>query len=208
MVVPLTVSAQDMGHDDIDVTASDIQNFHRSQGQNYASLNLAEDAQTRQSTSPAKQSETHSIDKSKLRFGANLGLSISRNYTNLGIGPQVGYQLSNQIMAGVGIKYYYTKAKTLDYLIKDNLLGANIFSYYYPIRFIAFFIQPELNYTRSSITDKSNDQPIISKGFIPSVVTGMGLRLGFTHFTLNYDLIQHDRSPHPSGLYVGVSAFF
>lgn len=28
--------------------------------------------------------QTATFDKSKLRFGANLGLSISRNYTNLG----------------------------------------------------------------------------------------------------------------------------
>lgn len=173
LIAPLTVSAQKIGHDTIEVHAS----------------------------------ETPSFDRSKLRFGANLGLSASRRYTNLGVGPQVGYQFNNYIMAGAGIKYYYTKASTQDYVIKNHLLGASLFSYFYPVRFIALFIQPELNYTRSSLTDNMDD-PIISKGFVPSVVAGMGLRLGFTHLTLNYDLVQHARSPHPNGFYVGISAFF
>ena len=111
-------------------------------------------------------------------------------------------------MAGAGIKYYYTRADLTSYESRDNLLGANIFGYFYPARFIALLAQPELNYIRSSLTDKSTGNENIKKGMVPSLVVGGGLRLGRSHITLNYDLIQHLNSPHPAGFYLGVSAFF
>lgn len=113
-------------------------------------------------------------------------------------------------MAGAGLKYYYTRARTQDYVVKNNLLGANLFGYFYPVRFIALFVQPEINYTRSTLTYEYEvgEEPLITKGFVPSVVAGAGLRLGYTHLTINYDLVQHARSPHPTGFYMGISAFF
>lgn len=148
------------------------------------------------------------FDKSKLRFGANLGLSISRSYTHLGVGPQIGYQFNDYFMAGVGISYYYTKATTQDYVLKNNLVSANTFGFFYPVRFIVLHVQPEINYTRSTLTYEAEGEQRITKGFVPSVVAGAGLRLGYSHITLNYDLVQHTRSPHPRGFYLGISTFF
>lgn len=148
------------------------------------------------------------FDKSKLRFGASLGLSLSRNYTHLGLGPQIGYQFNKYFMAGTGIKYYYSRAELSNYENKDNLLGINIFGYTYPLRFIAIFTQPELNYIWSKLTYKSTGEIITSNGFVPSLIAGAGFRLGYTHITLNYDLVQRADSPHPDGFYIGVSAFF
>lgn len=48
----------------------------------------------------------------------------------------------------------------------------------------------------------------MSRGFAPSFVVGGGLKLGYTHLTINYDLVEHSNSPHPKGFYVGISAFF
>ena len=137
-----------------------------------------------------------------------MGMSISRNYTRIGFGPQVGYQINPYLLAGVGVKYYYTKAVTNTYQIKNNLTGANVFGYVYPLRFIVFFAQPELNYIRSTLVDKTIGEERKSSGTVPSLVVGGGLRLGRSHITINYDLVQHKNSPHPSGYYLGVSAFF
>ncbi len=49
---------------------------------------------------------------------------------------------------------------------------------------------------------------ISTKGFVPTLVVGAGLRLGYSHITINYDLLQQKNSPHPDGFYLGVSAFF
>lgn len=201
-ITPFFVSAQEIRYDTIRVAANDDRNIHRNQQQNsYSSL---------QSTKPlrVKPSEKLDFDKSKLRFGANLGLSLSRNYTVFGLGPKLGYQFTDMFMAGAGVKYYYTKVGTYDFNIKNNLLGADVFGYFYPIRFITLFAQPEINYIWTSLEKKSSQEYSTEKGFVPSLIVGGGLRLGRSHITLNYDLVQNSRSPYPDGFYLGFSTFF
>ncbi|MDD5618959.1 MAG: hypothetical protein PHY68_00725 [Proteiniphilum sp.] len=203
-LIALGTEAQVIRYDTIRVAAGDERNIHQTTKQN----NIAEAARIQVDEKQPDQNDLTRFDRRKLRFGADLGLSLSRNYTRLGVGPQVGYQLNPYLMAGAGIKYYYTRADLTSYESRDNLLGANIFGYFYPARFFALFAQPELNYIRSSLTDKSTGNENIKKGMVPSLVVGGGLRLGRSHITLNYDLIQHLNSPHPAGFYLGVSAFF
>lgn len=203
----LSVGAQTITYDTIRVSPDDQRNIHlnRSRSGNVKPAN--EPLRRGSVNTPGKQPSA--FDKSKLRFGANLGLSISHNYTNLGLGPQIGYQFNQHFMAGAGIKYYYTKARTSEYEIKNNLLGANVFGYVYPVNFIALFAQPEINYIWSSLTPRNTAQEKIStSGLVPSLVVGAGFRLGRSHITLNYDLVQHTNSPHPDGFYLGISAFF
>ena len=165
------------------------------------------EAQISSSAIDTSNNQQYTFDKSKLRFGANLGLSISRNYTHLGIGPQAGYQFNKHFMAGAGLKYYYSKASLSNYEYKNNLFGINIFGYAYPVSFITIFVQPELNYIWSDLTYNTGEKRS-NNGIVSSMVVGAGLRLGYSHITINYDLIQHNNSPHPKGFYLGVSAFF
>ncbi len=200
----LVAEAQVIRHDTIRVSADDERNIYRAGGQFHRS-----EAEPLRVTDKQRNDDDRPLfDRKKLRFGADLGLSLSSNYTRLGIGPQVGYQLNQYLLTGAGVKYYYTRTNTSYYEIRNNLLGANLFGYLYPTRFIALFAQPELNYIHSSMTDKSNGEKEKSRGMVPSLVVGGGLRIGRSHITLNYDLVQHVNSPHPSGFYLGVSAFF
>ncbi len=198
----LSAGAQVITYDTIRVSPDDERNIHRYRAKDVvvSSESLAQEKIYVTREQPA------SFDKSKLRFGADLGLSISRNYTNLGFGPQIGYQFNEHLMTGAGIKYYFRKARTYDYEIKNNLLGTNLFAYFYPASFIALFAQPELNYIWSS--SRTTENMVTVKGLVPSVVVGAGFRLGMSHITLNYDLVQHANSPHPDGFYLGISAFF
>lgn len=194
MLFPLVAAAQVITYDTIKVSQDDERNIYR------GVYTPPEEVITKENRG--------SFDKSKLRFGADLGLSLSRNYTRLGLGPQAGYQFNNYFMAGTGIKYYYTKAATTDYVIRNHLFGANLFGYFYPVKFITAFVQPELNYILSVLTEKANGVQRRSSGLVPSLVVGAGFRLGRSHITLNYDMVQHVNSPHPGGFYLGVSAFF
>lgn len=200
----LWAGAQVITYDTIKVAPDDERNIHLNRTGKMKTI----DTPPRKGGVPVSAGETTTFDKSKLRFGANLGLSVSRNYTNLGLGPQIGYQFNDYFMAGAGIKYYYTKVRTSEYVIKNNLLGANLFGYVYPIRFITFFAQPEINLIRSELTSRSTKETEMKRGFVPSFVIGGGFRLGRSHITLNYDLAQHPNSPHPDELYLGISAFF
>lgn len=205
--VPIIINAQEIRYDTIKVSANDERNIHIRQNKYNISEQTTESTGYKNEWSTSKSNAQIQFDRSKLRFGANLGLSISNNYTNLGFGPQVGYQFNDYFMTGTGIKYYHTKAKYSAYEVKNNLVGFNIFGYLYPVRFITIFMQPEINYTHRSYKYHGGDERI-SKGLAPSLIAGVGLKMGYTHLTINYDLIQHAYSPHPSNLYMGVSAFF
>lgn len=207
---PIIASAQVITYDTIRVSPNDERNIYRTQRQQQVSQ-TQQGRQIRQEPVLLDRESTSGFmfDKSKLRYGANIGLSLSRNYTVFGLGPQVGYQFSDSFMAGAGVKYYYTKLRSYDYEVKSNLFGVNTFGYYYPVRFLAFFAQPELNYIWSTLkygTDGIDDRK--ESGFVPSLVVGGGLRLGRSHITLNYDLARHSRSPYPTGFFLGISAFF
>ena len=204
MLFPLFAGAQVITYDTIRVSSDDERNIYSNPRQEPPAQK--EPVVSQLGFTPLQMQPA--FDRSKLRFGANLGLSLSRNYTRLGLGPQIGYQFSPYFMAGAGIKYYYTKAVLPDYTIRNNLLGINLFGYVYPVRFITAFAQPEINYIRSVLTEKAKEEDRTTRGLVPSLVVGAGLRLGRSHITLNYDLVQHVNSPHPSGFYLGFSAFF
>lgn len=188
--------AQGSNHNRISVSIEDSNNRSQKTLLNKTELSLNKD-----------NSSHFRLDRTKLRLGADIGLSVSKNYTYLGVGPQLGYQFNKYFMSGAGLKYYYLKRKLSDYEKKNNLLGFNIFGYIYPVNFITFFIQPEINYIWSNINYTTGDK-LVSRGFAPSFVVGGGLKLGYTHLTINYDLVEHSNSPHPKGFYVGISAFF
>ena len=199
-IFPFLLSAQTITYERVPVSSNDERNIHRSQQRQSTTTVAPQPLRT--------QPQGFVLDKSKLRFGANLGLSLSRNYTVFGLGPQVGYQFSDAFMAGAGIKYYYTKVRTYDYEIKNNMLGTNVFGYFYPVRFLTVFAQPEINYIWSNLKNRTSGEIETEKGLVPSLVVGGGVRLGRSHITLNYDLAKHPRSPYPSGFYLGFSAFF
>ena len=196
LLLPAKSLAQGFTLDTIRVSSEDNRNIHRSTQLNQTELSLNKD-----------NSSHFILDRTKLRLGANIGLSLSKNYTYLGIGPQIGYQFNNYFMAGAGIKYYHLKRNLSDYERKNNLLGLNLFGYVYPVKFITLFAQPELNYIWSNITYNTGEK-VTNKGFAPSLVVGTGLKLGYNHITINYDLVKHSNSPHPQGFYLGISAFF
>lgn len=199
----LPAEAQVIRYDTVTVSGDDERNIYRHQ---------QKDAALDNPSTPPKRSASEEqplrFNRSRLRIGANLGLSVSNNFTRLGIGPQVGYQFHRSFMAGAGIKYYYSKSSTTTYITRNNLLGVNLFGYLYPLTMVAAFVQPELNYIRSRFTEKEGGDERAERGVVPSLVVGAGLRLGRSHITLNYDLVQQINSPHPKGFYLGVSAFF
>ncbi len=209
-IFPMLVSAQVITYDTIRVSPDDARNINRVQRER----TYSQPAPQQQQQQPVRLQEkpVMGFDRSKLRFGANIGLSFSRNYTVFTLGPQVGYQFNKYFMGGAGIKYYYNKVRAYgyneEYLYKNHLLGPNVFGYFYPVNFLVVFAQPELNYLWSNVTNVTAGTTSKDSGFVPSLLVGAGLRLGRSHITLNYDLVNHTNSPYPDRVFLGVSAFF
>lgn len=205
--LPMLAWTQVITYDTIRVSPDDERNIHANEKRNVYNSPTA----TRQPIRVAKNA-TSGFDKSKLRIGANLDLSFSHNYTLFSFGPQVGYQFNKYLMGGTGVKYYYNKVRAYqynhEYLYKNNLVGANLFGYFYPVNFITVFAQPEINYLWSKYTNLNSDETEKTSGFVPSVLIGAGLRLGRSHITMNYDLARHTNSPYPDRVFLGVSIFF
>ena len=223
LLLPLLLQAQGFRLDTIPVAPDDPRNINRrqvetvEQRQNAPAANL----QPQQRTQPAANQSTtedwrseltplpFNFNPQNLRFGANIGLSRSRSFTTLALGPQVGYQINDHFLFGTGIKYHHIRARTTNYTVRSNLFGINLFCFYYPIPFIALFAQPELNRIWRSETNNSTNQRVSVSGVVPVLLVGAGVRVGrSSHITLNYDLVRHIHSPYPDTIFLGISAFF
>jgi hypothetical protein len=222
LLLPLLAQAQAFRLDTIRVASEDSRNIHRGQPQiieQRTEQNAAVPNSQPQSNVDNRQTEDNwrseltplpfNFDRTKLRFGANLGLSMSGNYTVFGIGPQIGYQFSDFLMTGAGVKYHHIRTNTDSYKVRSNLLGANVFSYIYPIPFVTLFVQPEINRIWRNETDKVTSERTSIGGTIPVFLIGAGLHLGrSSHITVNYDLVRHIHSPYPDTIFLGIAAFF
>lgn len=210
LAFPIVASAQVITYDTIRVSPNDERNIYRTQRPQQTQPNRQRGQQPVVLQNESVSSSA--FDKSKFRYGANIGLSFSRNYAAVNFGPQVGYQLTEKFMAGVGVKYYYNKVRAFQYnesyLYTNNLLGVNMFGYFYPVRFVAVFAQPGINHLWAKYKNESTGEVVNSSGLVPSLIVGGGFRLGRSHITLNYDLAQHTNSPYPKGFFLGISAFF
>ena len=101
LILPAVVfSQQPFRYDTIRVSKDDTRNIHYMQQQN----RLRQLNQNRQVT--AQSANKSQFDSRNLRYGLNLGLNLSNDYTFLRIAPQLGYQFNKYVMAGAGVSYY------------------------------------------------------------------------------------------------------
>ena len=187
----LSYSQEPFRYDTIRVSRDDTRNIHQ-QKQNQPLAKQNRQIQRGTSEPEAKIG----FDAKKLRYGLNLGLNFSNNYSLFRLAPQVGYQFNEYVMAGVGVSYYHSKQRVYfqservnDYI---NSLGANAFAYY-------IWASSE-----GDVSGTYNKR----KALVPSVVVGAGLRLGSAHAMIYYDLVQDVNSPYSSGVFYGVSVYF
>lgn len=210
------LSAQVITYDTIRVSPDDERNIHRNSSKTNASVtSTTQQSQKVVNPPPASYQNVlgtgYDIDVKKLRYGADFGLYFSKNYSSFNFGPQMGYLIDDQFMVGVGVKYNYFKTRGYLYneevVYKNNLLGGNVFGYYYPTSYLVVFVQPEINHLWSTRKDEVSGAVKKSSGFVPSFLLGGGVRLGMAHLTLNYDLARHRNSPYSRGVFMGFSFF-
>ena len=107
LILPtVAFSQQPFRYDTIRVSNDDTRNIHYKQQQQNRLRQRNQDRQV--TTQTANKSQ---FDARNLRYGLNLGLNLSNDYTFLRIAPQLGYQFNKYVMAGAGVSYYYSKRK-------------------------------------------------------------------------------------------------
>ncbi len=145
------------------------------------------------------------FDKSKLSIGGNLGLQLG-DYTVVNISPQVGYDFSKYLTAGVGVGYTYLKESHYNTKWTNSYLSFNLFGRFYPVDFLVIGIQPEIS--RMWQTIKVNGVGYSENKFVPSFLVGGGLRYGGVIAMIQYDVIQDDYSPYGDNLVYTVGYTF
>lgn len=131
--------------------------------------------------------------KGTWELGGNLGMSFG-DYTNINISPQIGYRFNQYFSLGGGVSYNYYDDKDYDY--KLNYMGMNIYTRFYPIRYIVLSVQPEFHRRWGSVHGKDTKNEffsslLIGAGAILPVSPRSGLMINFY-----YDVSQNKYSPY------------
>jgi len=156
-----------------------------------------------------KKESNNSFNLSKLTFGGGLGLQFG-DYTAINVAPQVGYNFSQYINAGAGLSYTYYREKYNhdNWKRTSSYLGFNVYARIYPVSFLVFSIQPEMN--RMWQTDKfeHTGEKLKKEKFIPVCLIGGGVRLGPMTAMIQYDVAQNEYSPYGDNIFYSVGYTF
>ncbi|MES2701186.1 MAG: hypothetical protein V4649_01020 [Bacteroidota bacterium] len=149
-------------------------------------------------------------DPDKLIIGGGLNAGFGTGYTNVGISPIVGYRITKDFSAGVGVGYQYFR----QFLFEDqgkkwfqsyNIIYPNVWARYFVYRNIFFdatyeqdFItlkRPGVNYTTGAWEMKKTAvaNPCLLLGV--GVKQPIGGRVSFLA-EIMYDVLQNDYSPY------------
>lgn len=143
------------------------------------------------------------FDPYRWRVGGNVGLDIgSGDYLGLSISPRVGYQITSNFEAGVGVGYQYLKRKVYN----QHLVNFGPYLMYYP--FPQFFARAEYDHYTGTIKNKNNG----NSRHVDDDALWLGAgyhtpgRVSF-HFGVMYNVLQSDSSLFRDGWrpFAGVS---
>ena len=150
------------------------------------------------------------FDSRKLTFGGGFGLQFG-DYTVINIAPQVGYDFSKYVNAGVGLNYtHYNESYTYFDRMKEtsNYFGINVYGKLYPVPYIVLMVQPEANRMWQSVKNKRTGEKWTEEKFVPVVIVGGGVRLGPITAMIQYDVVQDNRSPYGDNIFYSVGYSF
>lgn len=81
----------------------------------------------REITGVDKREFTERSFKERLTFGGNGALQLGNN-TLIGLSPQIGYRLNQDLIVGVGSTYYFQRLKQAFGNIDNEIYGGNVFA--------------------------------------------------------------------------------
>jgi len=177
---------------------------------------------TGRSTHAKKQHQKEGFDASRLIFGGGFILGAG-DITNLGVSPIIGYRITDNWSAGIGIAYQYLKIKGYyelydpntssysDYPLQSNIFYPSVWTRYMLFRNLNFigdiFVDAEFEYDMMRFKDYTYDATytnIISENTninVPCLLLGVGVKEPLTDRVSLvvmglYDVLQQNYSPY------------
>ncbi len=165
-----------------------------------------------------KKKKSEETFAQKLIIGGGIGLAFG-DYTNIAVTPVIGYRITDNFSAGIGLGYQYVKITNFfeverpgtngvyDYYdLKANLFSASLWARYIVWRNVFVHAELEQNFMNFKIPayDQSGSGNIVEstqKYDAPCILLGAGYRqpLGdrsSVNFMLLYDVLQDKYSPY------------
>jgi hypothetical protein len=174
-----------------------------------------------------KQKKTKGYDPDRLIVGGWVNLGFSSGYANLGVAPIVGYRITKDFSAGVGLGYQYNRAPVYIDPIDPNKVSYKTQHMVYPSVWARYFVYRNIylsaSYEYDFIKLHTFGPPYNSQGYPSAVVynatnscalVGVGLKQSLggrvsLYGELYYDVIQGENSPYPAkapGIRFGIVA--
>lgn len=181
---------------------------------------------TGRSTHARKQQKKEGFDPSRLIFGGGMILGAG-DITNLGISPIIGYRLTDNWSAGIGVAYQYLKIKGYyelydpntstysAYPLQSNIFYPSVWTRYVILHNLNFigdiFVDAEFEYDMMRFKDYTYDNTytnIISENTnvnVPCALVGLGIKQPITDRVSIvvmglYDVLQQEYSPYKGTL--------
>ncbi len=159
------------------------------------------------------------FDASRLVLGGGAIVSAGTGYVNLGLSPMIGYKITDNFAAGIGLSYQYYRNKfeqvaivdqnnnivdIIQYDRKTSLYSANIWARYIVWRNLFVHVQPEImNVGVPTLVQDPVGNITIGENreYIPAALVGLGIRQPITGslslFVMAlYDVVQNPSSPY------------
>lgn len=163
---------------------------------------------------PYKHKKKTGFDPSRLIIGGTAVIQAGTDYTDLGISPTVGYKLTDQFSAGVGIGYQFVREQTVlvDPIsgfpvtkpVQANYFTPNVWGRYIVYR--NFFVESIFEYNIAKYSGYQQDNYGNISSFstnvnVPCLLLGGGARMPLAGRTsivaeLLYDVLQQQYSPY------------
>ncbi len=148
-------------------------------------------------------------DPDKLVLGGGMNLGIGGGYANIGVSPIVGYRLTKNFSAGIGLGYQYQRSPDLQdnkYFTSMNILYPNFWvrNFVYRNIFIGATYEYDIIRVKAPRDQFRNLNQTIYNANNHCLLIGVGMRMpiaGRVSFygELFYDVLQGQYSPYPSG---------
>lgn len=111
--------------------------------------------------------------KQKIIFGGNLGLQFGGE-TRIDLSPEIGYKITENLIAGVGVSYQYYKSKLYNY--STSLYGGKVFSRYYIMKNVFGHAEFETLSLESDVFDPKGIHGDVDRFWIQSLLVGGGYK--------------------------------
>ncbi len=150
----------------------------------------------------AQENQTPPKKERKVFYGGGIQLSVSSNYTALGISPSAIYKISDAWAIGSGLGYLY--AKNTFYNYTNHVFNTSLLSIYSPVKGLQLSANYEHYFVKQKIIEGNNLYNY------PSLFLGAGYQVGqYGSIGIQYDvLFNEDKSIYNSPLIPYVRIYF